>query len=148
MRPVTRRTAPFGFSMMLVVHKQRMSAGVSLLTQIYLPLGYQSYINAHGVFKLISRDTGREPDVILTEERLIAVRGVESIEHRRPGTVAVFRERSIGLRRGEGQSPPAVLLRATSYDAQPQRDQATPRSSSRRFLALESPAQRRFHDHP
>src|SRR3954467_3044267 len=28
--PVTRRTAPFGFSMMLVVHKQRISAGVSL----------------------------------------------------------------------------------------------------------------------
>src|SRR3954470_18901305 len=28
--PVTRRTAPLGFSMMLVVHKQRISAGVSL----------------------------------------------------------------------------------------------------------------------
>src|SRR3954468_21053253 len=27
---VTRRTAPLGFSMMLVVHKQRISAGVSL----------------------------------------------------------------------------------------------------------------------
>lgn len=50
-------------------------SGWDMLETLYAPGGYAPFIDAHGRLKVISRDTSRNADVELDEERIISVNG-------------------------------------------------------------------------
>jgi hypothetical protein len=71
----------FGESAATTVHSNTQLADLSaweMLEKIWNPLGQSPFIDARGVLKTISRDLSRAADIVLTNERIIAIGAAKS----------------------------------------------------------------------
>jgi hypothetical protein len=63
------------------IHSNTQLANISawaMLETLYLPVGYQPWVDALGRLKTVSRDTTREADIVLTADRVKAISGSRS----------------------------------------------------------------------
>jgi hypothetical protein len=63
------------------VHSNTQLADLSaweMLEQLFQPTGYQPFVDARGRLKVISRDTARPADIVLTEDRVISINGARN----------------------------------------------------------------------